>query len=76
MDLILIDCPARNLGLFQDNYHVGFGRAHRVSEAWIDDLCRWVVLDGQNGLKCLVCDWRGARDDSDAAVPQPVEASA
>jgi hypothetical protein len=32
------------------DYHVGLGRAHVVSEAWIDDLARWVVLDGQNGL--------------------------
>ena len=55
--------PARNLGLFQDNYHVGFGRAHRVSEAWIDDLCRWVVLDGQNGLY-----WTGADGEPLGAV--------
>jgi DNA topoisomerase I len=34
------------------------------------------ALDGQNGLKCLVCDWRGARDDADAAAPQPVDVSA
>ena len=55
--------PARNLGLFQDSYHVGVGRAHRVSEAWIDDLCRWVVLDGQNGLY-----WTGADGEPLGAV--------
>jgi Transglutaminase-like superfamily len=42
--------PARRLWLYQDNYQVGLGRGHVVSEAWIDDLNRWVVLDGQNGL--------------------------
>jgi hypothetical protein len=42
--------PARRLSLRQENYHAGLGRAHAVSEAWIDDFCRWVVLDGQNGL--------------------------
>jgi Transglutaminase-like superfamily len=42
--------PARRLSLRQDNYHVGIGRCHVVCEAWIDDFCRWVVLDGQNGL--------------------------
>jgi hypothetical protein len=42
--------PARRLSLRQDNYHVGIGRGHAVCEAWLDDLCRWVVLDGQNGL--------------------------
>jgi transglutaminase-like putative cysteine protease len=42
--------PARRLSLRQGNYHVGIGRGHAVCEAWIDDFCRWVVLDGQNGL--------------------------
>jgi hypothetical protein len=42
--------PARRLSLRQQNYHAGLGRGHVVSEAWIDDLCSWVVLDGQNGL--------------------------
>jgi transglutaminase-like putative cysteine protease len=42
--------PARRLSLRQEAYHVGLGRGHVVSEAWIDDLRRWVLLDGQNGL--------------------------
>jgi len=42
--------PARKVSLAQDGYHAGVGRGHVVSEAWIDDLGRWVVLDGQNGL--------------------------
>lgn len=42
--------PSRRLELFQQGYHAGLARGHVVSEAWIDDKCRWVVLDGQNGL--------------------------
>jgi hypothetical protein len=42
--------PARRLSLRQANHHVGLGRGHMVSEAWIDEVGRWVVLDGQNGL--------------------------
>ena len=41
--------PGRRLDLRQANHHVGVGRGHVVSEGWIDDLDRWVVLDGQNG---------------------------
>jgi hypothetical protein len=41
--------PARRVDLRQLNHHVGVGRGHVVSEAWIDDLDRWVLLDGQNG---------------------------
>jgi hypothetical protein len=41
--------PARRVDLRQANHHVGVGRGHVVSEAWIDDLDRWVLLDGQNG---------------------------
>ncbi|MEU0090369.1 transglutaminase domain-containing protein [Kribbella sp. NPDC006257] len=47
--------PARRLELRQANHHVGVGRGHVVSEAWIDDLDRWVLLDGQNGSY-----WAGA----------------
>ncbi|HKD96916.1 MAG TPA: hypothetical protein VKB69_04865 [Micromonosporaceae bacterium] len=42
--------PARSVGLMMANYHAGFGRGHNVTEAWIDDLGKWVLLDGQNGL--------------------------
>jgi hypothetical protein len=41
--------PARRVDLRQADHHVGVGRGHVVSEAWIDDLDRWVLLDGQNG---------------------------
>jgi hypothetical protein len=41
--------PARRVDLRQRNYHVGVGRGHVVSEAWVDDLNKWVILDGQNG---------------------------
>jgi hypothetical protein len=41
--------PARRVQLRQANHHIGFGRGHVVAEAWIDDLDKWVVLDGQNG---------------------------
>jgi transglutaminase superfamily protein len=44
-----IRIPARRLSLRQRHHHVGIGRGHLVSEAWIDDLDQWVVLDGQNG---------------------------
>ena len=50
-----VGIPARRLSLRQADYHVGLARGHMVSEAWIDDLHRWVVLDGQNGLY-----WTGA----------------
>jgi hypothetical protein len=41
--------PARRVDLRQSAHHTGVGRGHVVSEAWIDELDRWVVLDGQNG---------------------------
>lgn len=41
--------PARRVQLRQANHHIGVGRCHVVSEAWIDELDKWVVLDGQNG---------------------------
>lgn len=47
--------PARRVSLRSRDSHVGFGRGHVVSEAWIDDLGKWVVLDGQNGA------WWGTR---------------
>ncbi|MBB5867963.1 transglutaminase-like putative cysteine protease [Allocatelliglobosispora scoriae] len=42
--------PARQVGLRKANHHTGMGGGHVVTEAWIDDLGRWVVLDGQNGM--------------------------
>lgn len=59
-----VGIPARRAELFQDNYHVGVGRGHVVSEAWIDDLDRWVLLDGQNGSYWVDADGRqlGVRD--------------
>ncbi|MGH8879056.1 MAG: transglutaminase domain-containing protein, partial [Stackebrandtia sp.] len=42
--------PARSVDLWQRDYHTGFGKGHMVSEAWIDELGSWVVLDGQNGM--------------------------
>jgi hypothetical protein len=41
--------PSRRVDLRQPAHHTGVGRGHVVSEAWIDELDRWVVLDGQNG---------------------------
>lgn len=44
-----IGIPARHLALLREGYHAGMGTGHAVTEAWLDDLGRWVVLDGQNG---------------------------
>lgn len=41
--------PARSLNLLMRDHHAGASRGHVVSEAWIDDLEKWVLLDGQNG---------------------------
>ncbi len=45
-----VGIPARRIGLRTATHHAGVGSGHMVAEAWIDDLGRWVVLDGQNGL--------------------------
>lgn len=50
-----IGIPARPLALYRDDYYTGIGTGHAVTEAWLDDLERWVVLDGQNGAT-----WRGS----------------
>jgi hypothetical protein len=55
--------PARRLGFRQQDCHVGVGRGHVVSEAWIDEKCRWAVLDGQNGMY-----WTGRDDEPLGAV--------
>ncbi len=44
-----VQIPARPISLFRRDYHAGLGTGHVVTEAWIDDLGKWVVLDGQNG---------------------------
>lgn len=44
-----IGIPARPLALFRKDYYTGIGTGHAVTEAWLDDPGRWVVLDGQNG---------------------------
>ncbi len=44
-----VQIPARQICLLKAAYHAGIGTAHAVTEAWIDDLGRWAVLDGQNG---------------------------
>lgn len=44
-----VGIPARSLSLLMRDHHTGAGRGHVVSEAWIDDLGQWVLLDGQNG---------------------------
>lgn len=59
-----IGIPARHLALLRESYHAGMGTAHAVTEAWLDDLGRWVVLDGQNGAT-----WR----DADGALLGVVE---
>jgi hypothetical protein len=58
-----IGIPARPLALFRDDYHTGMGTGHAVTEAWLDDLGRWVVLDGQNGAT-----WRDAEGNLCGAV--------
>jgi hypothetical protein len=57
-----VQIPARPISLFRLDYHAGNGTSHVVTEAWIDDLGKWAVLDGQNGAV-----WRDA-----AGVPLSV----
>ena len=45
-----VGVPARFVSLRQRHHHTGISRGHHVSEAWIDDLGTWVLLDGQNAL--------------------------
>jgi hypothetical protein len=42
--------PSRRLMLRQARYDIGLGHGHVVSEAWIDELGKWVVLDAQNSF--------------------------
>jgi hypothetical protein len=50
-----VQIPARPISLFRLDYHVGAGTAHAATEAWVDDLGKWALLDGQNGAV-----WRDA----------------
>ena len=50
-----VQIPARPISLFRPDYHTGLGTGHVVTEAWIDDLGKWVVLNRQNGAV-----WRDA----------------
>jgi hypothetical protein len=50
-----MEIPARPISLFRLDYFAGLGTGHVVTEAWIDDFGKWVVLDGQNGAV-----WRDA----------------
>jgi hypothetical protein len=44
-----LEIPARRLVLYAKGYHARPDAAHHVTEAWIDDLGKWVLLDGRNG---------------------------
>jgi hypothetical protein len=70
-----VGIPARRVSLLMRDQHVGFGRGHVVSEAWIDDLGRWVLLDGQNGSwwgsAGEPCGLRELQELEHAGVPRP-----
>ena len=44
-----LQIAARPISLFRLDYFAGLSTGHVVTEAWVDDLGKWVVLDGQNG---------------------------
>jgi Transglutaminase-like superfamily len=48
-----VQIPARPISLSRLDYYADLGPGHAVTEAWIDDLGKWVLLDGQNGAVWL-----------------------
>jgi Transglutaminase-like superfamily len=44
-----MEIPARRLDLYAKGYHARADASHHVTEAWIDDLGKWILLDGRNG---------------------------
>ena len=50
-----VQIPARPITMLRRDYHAGISGGHAVTEAWIDDLGKWAVFDGQNGAV-----WRDA----------------
>jgi hypothetical protein len=59
-----LDIPSRVVKLRAEGYHVGLSKGHVVSEAWIDGLDAWVLLDGQNGMYWI--------DDEDTPMGAPL----
>lgn len=59
-----LDIPSRVVKLFAEAYHVGLSKGHEVSEAWIDGLDAWVLLDGENGMYWV--------DDEDTPMGAPL----
>jgi hypothetical protein len=56
--------PSRVVKVRAEGYHVGLSKGHAVSEAWIDGLDAWVLLDGQNGMYWV--------DDQDMPMSAPL----
>lgn len=50
-----VQIPARPITMLRRDHHAGISGAHAVTEAWIDDLGKWALFDGQNGAV-----WRDA----------------
>jgi hypothetical protein len=54
--------PARSIGLRRDGVSYGSGKGHVVTEAWNDELGKWILLDGQNNAT-----WRDGGEVLNAA---------